>query len=331
MPRKSVPVKPSSPAPSVEARLHQRLRGIADHPAAAGLVDDTAHIGTRVLTHDTIVEGVHYRADDPPESVGWKLAAVNLSDLAAKGAEPEGALLSLTIGDAPERMIAGEWEDRFLTGLEGACESYGLPLVGGDTVALPPGAPRVLGLTAFGQSARAPRRTGGREGDLLLLVGTLGGAMAGLARLEEDAQASGTLVDIYRRPVPLLAAGAALAPHAHAMMDVSDGLLLDAGRLAAASGLRAVIDLAAVPLERAFVTARGKSRAARLFAATAGDDYALLAAIAPDAEAMVRQSLPKGSRVAIVGRLQSGTGVALFDGETPVELPERLGHEHDRD
>ncbi|WP_407696408.1 thiamine-phosphate kinase [Sphingomicrobium astaxanthinifaciens] len=317
---------------SLEARLHARLARLADHPAAAGLADDVAHLDGRVLTHDTIVEGVHYRRGDPPESVGWKLAAVNLSDLAAKGARPVGALLSLTIGTPGREMAPGEWEERFLTGLAAACESYRLPLLGGDTVALPDGAPRVLGLTAIGTApVPAPRRSGARAGDLLLLVGTVGAAMAGLEALEQDREASGALVEIYRRPVPLLAAGEALAPFAHAMMDVSDGLLLDAGRLAAASGLAARVDLARLPLETAFIADKGADRAARLFAATAGDDYALLAAIAPADEPLVRQSLPSDARLTVIGRLAPGTGLALHDGDDPVDLPERLGHEHHRD
>lgn len=102
-----------------------------------------------VITHDTIIEGVHYLPDDPPETVGWKLAAVNASDLAAKGAAPEAALLSLTLkGD-------GEWEQAFLGGLEAALRDFGLHLIGGDTTALPSGAPRVLGLTAIGKAGPA--------------------------------------------------------------------------------------------------------------------------------------------------------------------------------
>src|SRR6185503_16098202 len=122
-----------------------RLRSIATSPEARGLLDDVAVLDGFVLTHDSIAEGVHFLSDDPPASVGWKLVAVNLSDLACKGATPAGALLSLTIaGD-------GQWESEFLTGVEHACESYALPLIGGDTIALPDGSPRVLGLTAIGR------------------------------------------------------------------------------------------------------------------------------------------------------------------------------------
>ena len=110
-----------------------RLRRMATAPEARGLMDDVAMVDGLVITHDSIAEGVHYLPHDPPASVGWKLVAVNLSDLAAKGATPRGALLSLTIsGD-------GEWEDAFLGGIEAACESYRLPLIGGDTIAIPPG------------------------------------------------------------------------------------------------------------------------------------------------------------------------------------------------
>lgn len=313
---------------SLEARLIARIRQKADHPAARGLKDDVARLGDLVLTHDTIAEGVHYRASDPPESVGWKLAAVNLSDLAAKGATPEAALLSLAICDAPDGMEEGEWEERFLTGLEAACKSYGLPLVGGDTIGLPAGSRRVLGLTAIGKATTAPSRSGARPGDTLWLVGILGDAMAGLHLLEFDDDASGTLVEAYRRPVPQLAAGAALAPFASAMMDVSDGLLLDASRMAEASGVGMSIDLDALPLSNAFRKLRGDNRAARLFAATAGDDYALL--IAAPSEANLTTCLPPGTIMTAIGRVEGGEGVCLTDANGPVALPERLGHEHCR-
>ncbi|NNC48787.1 MAG: thiamine-phosphate kinase [Sphingomonas sp.] len=312
-----------------EIKMIARLAAMARHPAAHGLTDDTAHLDGKILTHDTIAEGVHYRTDDPPESVGWKLAAVNLSDLAAKGAQPVGALLSLTMAPPTEGMADGEWEDRFLTGLDAACETYGMPLIGGDTIALPAGAPRVLGLTAIGEAAEnVPTRDGGLPGDELWVVGTLGDSMAGLAQLAKDAQAAGALVDIYRRPVPQLAAGKAIAPHAHAMMDVSDGLLLDATRLAMASLCRANIDLACLPLSAAFTKVRGKGRKARLFAATGGDDYALLAALPPGKARKLSKSLPPGTIFSRVGTLADGEGLALVHDGHHVPLPEHLGHEH---
>jgi len=129
-----------------EAEVIARLRRMATAPEARGLLDDVAVLDDLVITHDSIGEGVHFLSSDPPASVGWKLVAVNLSDLAAKGATPRGVLLSLTIaGD-------GDWEEKFLNGVEAACESYAVPLIGGDTIALPSGAPRVLGMTAIGRS-----------------------------------------------------------------------------------------------------------------------------------------------------------------------------------
>ena len=306
-----------------ERDILDRLRRFATDPAARELSDDVALLDGLVITHDTIAEGVHFLSSDPPASVGWKLVAVNLSDLAAKGATPRGALLSLTIsGD-------DEWDADFLTGVEAACESYALPLIGGDTIALPPGAPRVLGLTAIGRAgANVPHRAGGRAGDALWLIGTLGDSAAGLAQLHEDPRAAGTLVDVFRRPIPQLGAGQALAPDAHAMLDVSDGLLLDASRMAEASGCAAVIDLDTIPLSAAFVDARGDSQEARLFAATGGDDYALLAALPPEIDPSTF-SLPTGTTMARIGSLEAGEPeVRLTSNGHPIELPETLGHEH---
>jgi len=306
-----------------ESQIIERLRRIATAPGARGLLDDVAVLEGFVVTHDTIAEGVHFLPQDPPASVGWKLVAVNLSDLAAKGATPAGALLSLTISGP------GEWETTFLGGVEAACESYRLPLLGGDTIALPPTSPRVLGLTAIGRAgSQVPDRASAQPGDSLWLVGTVGDAAAGLALLQADAKADGSLVDIYRRPIPQLGAGQALAPHAHAMMDVSDGLLLDAKRMARASGCAISIDLEALPLSTAFVAERGQDRPARLFAATGGDDYALLAALPPELDPETL-SLPSRTRISRIGALVAGEpGITLtFDGE-PVELPEILGFEH---
>jgi thiamine-monophosphate kinase len=306
-----------------EQQVIERLRRIATHEAARGLLDDAAVLDGLVITHDSIAEGVHFLSSDPPASVGWKLVAVNLSDLAAKGAEPAAALLSLTIAGG------GDWEMEFLTGLEAACGRYGLPLVGGDTIALPEGAPRVLGMTAIGRAGeRVPDRAGGREGDTLWLVGTLGDSAAGLAQLRGDPSAAGPLVDAYRRPVPQLAAGRALAPHAHAMMDVSDGLLLDARRMAQASRLSATLDLAALPLSESFRRQRGDDNEARMFAATGGDDYALLAALPPESDPSTL-SLPSGATIARIGSLQAGEPpLRLTSKGEPIELPETLGFEH---
>ena len=308
-----------------ELAFIERLRAIADHPAARGLADDAAVMDGLVLTHDMIAEGVHFLSSDPPASVGWKLVAVNLSDLAAKGAEPMAALMGATLSDDPE------WDKLFISGVAAACEKYRLPLIGGDTIALPPGAPRVFGLTAIGRAGgKVPARSGGRPGDRLWLVGTLGDGAAGLAVLIADPRAEGVLVEAYRRPVPQLAAGRALAPVAHAAMDVSDGLLFDLSRMIAASGCGARIDLGALPLSRAYIAECGHDRRARLAAATGGDDYALLAALAPDLDPALSLSLPSGTIIAAIGTLTDGDELSLFDVAGEVPLPEQLGYEHRR-
>lgn len=307
---------------SAEQQFIDQLRSLATSPAARGLDDDAAVIGNLVLTHDMIAEDVHFLSSDPPASVGWKLVAVNLSDLAAKGAEPVAALMGMSLqGDK-------EWDEKFLSGVAAACEAYDLELVGGDTIALPEGAARVFGLTAIGRGGEhIPARSGGRAGDRLWLVGLLGDACAGLELLREDDAAEGPLIEAYRRPIPQLAAGRLLAPHATAMMDVSDGLLLDLSRLADASGCAAELDLDALPLSRAYVAEAGADRRARIRAATGGDDYALLAAL-PEAFDPLSLPLPSGTILKRIGTLMEGKGLTLFDSAGKVPLPEQLGYEH---
>ncbi|QIK96823.1 thiamine-phosphate kinase [Sphingomonas sp. HDW15A] len=312
-------------SPPGEDRLNERdiidrVRRMASHPAARNLDDDAALFEGLVITHDSIAEGVHYLPGDPPETVGWKLAAVNASDLAGKGARPEAALLSLAIrGD-------GAWEAAFLDGLEQALAEFGMALIGGDTIALPHGSPRVLGLTALGRAGpKTPARSGGKVGDTLWLAGTVGDAAAGLEQLRKEPGSSGALVEAYRRPRPLIAEGQALAPLVDAMMDVSDGLLIDAGRMAAASGLRVAIDLSALPLSQAFREARGDGLEDRLFAATGGDDYALLAS---GTKQMLGISLPAETRLTAIGRLVEGEGLSLNHDGAEMRVPERQGYEH---
>jgi thiamine-monophosphate kinase len=304
-----------------EAEVIDRLRRLATHPGARDLRDDAAVLDGLVITHDSVAEGVHFFPTDPPASVGWKLVAVNLSDLAAKGAEPVAALLSFSLSDS-------DWDFALIDGIEAACESYGVSLIGGDTISLKPGAPRVYGLTAMGRAGEnVPSRSGGKAGDRLWIAGSLGDSAAGLAQLVDDPAASGPLVDIYRRPIPLLEMGHALATRATAMMDISDGLLIDLKRLCSASGCGAEVDLDSLPLSSAFVAERGQDRRARQFAATGGDDYALLAAFPADLDP-VSLSLPKAPSLACIGRLVAGSGSKLHDRDGDVPLPERLGYEH---
>ena len=306
------------------------LRGLATHEAARGLLDDAAVLevgGVRlVLTHDMIVEGVHFLATDPAEDVAWKLVAVNLSDLAAKGADPIGLLLGYSLS------VESAWDAEFAQGLASAVEHFGAPLLGGDTVASPPGAPRALGLTAIGKAeGRVPARSGARPEDMLWVSGSIGDAGAGLRVAIGELPHSAVLLERYRRPQPRLAAGRALAPLVSAMMDVSDGLLIDAARMADASGVAAQIELRDVPLSADLLAALGEDREARIDAAIAGDDYELLFAAPPALEGEIRSlgqtiSLP----FAMIGRFAPGSGLTLTESGGEIPLPPRLGYEHSR-
>ncbi|CAN5173432.1 thiamine-phosphate kinase [soil metagenome] len=290
-----------------EADFLALLRPLATHPAARGLADDAAVLGDLVFTHDMLVEGVHYLPDDPPEDVAWKLLAVNLSDLAAKGATPVGVLIGYTLGgDAA-------WDRAFVAGLHHALTHFDTALLGGDTVSNP-AAPRVLSLTAIGRSAVAPPRSGAQAGDALYVTGTIGMAGLGLAELRlaelhRSPPGIGANVAKYRRPVPRLGEGKILAPIVHAMMDVSDGLLIDAQRMAAASNLSLEIAIHHVPVA-------GDPMAAL----TAGDDYELLFAAPPEITLPVPATR--------IGTFTTGTGLTLRDADGAVPLPDRLGWLH---
>ncbi len=306
---------------SAETAFIDSLRSLATHPGARGLIDDAAvlEIGgeTLVLSHDMIVEGVHFLPADAPADVAWKLVAVNLSDLAAKGARPLGVLLGFTLGEAA-------WDRAFAHGLGRALAAFGLPLLGGDTVSSPV---RALGLTAIGRATGpVPSRSGAKPGDLLWVSGTIGDAGAGLRVLKGGLPPSGALVERYRNPRPRLDAGERLAPLVTAMMDVSDGLLLDASRMASASACAVEIELGSIPLSDAYLAACGE---ARLEAATAGDDYELLFAAAPDAApAVLALAGEIGLSFSRIGRFAAGAGLILTDGGAPVPLPAGLGFEH---
>jgi thiamine-monophosphate kinase len=312
---------------SAEAAFIAALRGLAAYPGARGLLDDAAvvEVGGRrlVLTKDMLVEGVHYLPEDPPGDVAWKLVAVNLSDLAAKGARPTGVLLGYSLGEEA-------WDMAFVEGLKLALEGFGVALLGGDTVR--GDGPRTLSLSALGEAAGpVPSRAGGKAGDHLWVSGTIGDAGAGLRGLRGEIPAVAALVDRYRQPRPRIEAGERLAGMVSAMMDVSDGLLIDAGRLAQASGVAAMIDLASIPLSEAWLDALGDDRRARLAASTAGDDYELLfsAAAERDADILALQDAT-GLPFSRIGALSSGSGLRLTDGGSDVPLPDRLGWEHRR-
>ncbi len=303
------------------------LRPLAGE-GARDLRDDAAVIGELVLTHDVIVEGVHYRSEDAPADVAWKLVAVNVSDLAAKGAAPVGVLLGYPLGD-------GAWDRAFAAGLAEVLAAFDCPLLGGDTVKAT--GPRSLSLTAIGRATVAPSRAGARVGDALWVTGTIGLAGLGLDLLSgrpaqntplprDDATASpGTngreeAVGAYLRPQPRLAEGRVLAPLVTAMMDVSDGLLIDAARLADASGVAIAVDLALVPLPHLRPAQGERDLDAMLTAVTAGDDYELLFTLPPGASCPVAATR--------IGSVREGKGLTLAADGVPVPLPARLGYRH---
>ena len=289
---------------SREATFIAALRALATSPAARNLEDDCAvlELGseTLVLTHDMLVEGTHYLAGADMADVAWKLVATNLSDLAAKGAQPLGVLLGHMLGDG---------DDRFLAGLAEVLAHYGVPLLGGDTVS-----GKVLrshGLTAIGRATcrPVPSRTGARPGDGLWITGPVGAAMLGFEALRDGTGADSTA---YRRPRALLAEGRALAPHVSAMMDLSDGLLLDAARMARACGVTFAIHSRAVPI--------ATPEARRADALRWGDDYQLLFAAAAG-------FAPPVPATRIGEALPSGPAPLLLDGQ-PLDESAGLGFEH---
>lgn len=312
------------------------LRAIATDPAARGLDDDAAVVDVGgealVLTMDTMVEAVHFLPADPPADVAWKLVAVNVSDLSAKGADPIGCLVAYALGD-------DAWDRQFLEGLGLACERFRIPLLGGDTVRMPQGAPRSFSLTALGRGPKGctvPSRAGARPGDRVWVSGTMGDAGLGLAILAgkpvqnaPDNETAEWLVERYRRPAPVPALGMALAPLVTAMMDISDGLLVDARRMADASGCHLALSAECVPLSEAACKVAGKDREALLAAMTAGDDYCLLFTAPPEASAhIIDAAAALGCPVSAIGDVGEGTGLSLVHHGHPVPLPQRLGYEH---
>lgn len=300
--------------------ISKLLAPLATSPAARGLADDAAvwtpPLGRNlVFTHDILAAGVHYLADDPPSDVAWKLLAVNLSDLAAMAATPTGVLLGLGLSAAED----GSWREAFVAGLARALETFNVSLWGGDTVT---GLDRaVLGLTAVGwvEPGKALGRMSARPGDVLHVSGTIGDAGLGLAIAQGKAPFDKGLLNRFRRPTPRLALGVALGGVATAGMDISDGLLIDAQRLAAASEVALEIDLDAVPLSRP-----AASLDDLLARVTAGDDYELLFSLPADAGPLPSAAGP----VTAIGRVLPGRGISLRHAGRPVPLPPRLGWEH---
>ncbi len=270
---------------SEDALIARLLAPIAG-PAGLGLRDDAALLAPPpgcelVVTVDALVSGIHFFADDPPASIARKLLGVNLSDLAAKGADPVGFLLAMMLPDA----LSHDWIKAFIDGLSGAANIAGCPLIGGDTTRID--GPLALSLTAIGSVpvGQMVRRTTAKPGDVIAVTGTIGDAALGLL-LQQTNPADGLLrlgadhrdflLDRYRHPRPRNILAPALRAHASAAMDVSDGLVGDIRKLLQASHCGGVVYLDDVPLSGA--AADGVSADPDLFvrALTGGDDYEIV-------------------------------------------------------
>lgn len=310
---------------SEEAIIQDFLAPLAaGAPGALGLKDDCATAAPSpgcefVLKTDAIAEGVHFLATDAPEDIGWKALAVNVSDLAAKGASPVGYLMSLAFPSAPTRA----WMSGFAAGLAQAQKAFGIHLLGGDTDRRPGPisiTPAVIGEVPVG---RMIRRATAAAGDVVCVSGTLGCSGLGL-RLQQDhtlAQKwklsplqAAYLRNRFLRPSPRLALRAALRRHARASMDVSDGLIKDLGRMCRASGVGASVRDAALPLSDAFravLAADPEAARASLFA---GDDYEILTSIPADSFAPFRaEALSAGVEVTDIGVFTVGHSAELRD------------------
>jgi thiamine-monophosphate kinase len=311
---------------------------LATAPDAFALTDDAALFTVpageaAAVTTDAMVEGVHFFSDDAGESVGWKLLAVNLSDLAAMGASPLGYTLDLALPAGRPHA----WVKAFADGLRACQEAFGTSLLGGDTVATT--GPLTIAVTAFGSvpPSQALRRGGAQVGDAVWVSGTIGDAALAV-RLRKgwvppgpplgqaDAAALSERLD---RPAPRLPLGQRLRGLARAAIDVSDGLAADLAHICETSGVAAEIRLADIPLSpvaRALLAADAGLASAIV---AGGDDYELLFTAPDGAEAAVQAAARAANTpVARIGRIEVGAGVRIVDATGGTLVLDRLGFTH---
>ncbi|MGB2932935.1 MAG: thiamine-phosphate kinase [Methyloceanibacter sp.] len=313
---------------------------LARNPAALGLLDDAAVLAVPegqelVVTTDTIIEGVHFLAGDPPDSIGHKALAVNLSDLAAKGARPVAYLLNLTL---PEPPSAG-WLENFALGLRALQEEAGIDLVGGDTSSTP--GPLTISITALGlvPQGEALLRRGAVAGDRICVSGTIGDAALGLKVLRDPRLASrwglsdeegAFLTERYRRPSARGALALPLRRCGRAAIDVSDGLVGDLQKLCRASGVGATIEATRVPLSAAAAKAVATTPELLAELLTAGDDYEILGTMkAAHCQPFEAEAQQQKVKLSTIGAIHPGDGevAVLAEGGAPLELG-RKGFTH---
>jgi thiamine-monophosphate kinase len=307
------------------------LRPLARNaPEALDLTDDAAVIPSRpgfdlVVSKDALVEGVHFLPGDSLDLVARKLLRTNLSDLAAKGAEPDGYFLAVAW---PARC---GWPQRlaFAEGLRRDQDEFGLRLFGGDTVSTP--GPLTASVTILGwvPAGRMVRRSGAKAGDVVFVTGTIGDGWLGLAAAKGEAAglddaAGAWLADRYRLPQPRVGLGDAMRRWVHAGADVSDGLIADAGRIALASGVGLQIDLDLVPLSKAasaWLSMQPDAYAARARLASGGDDYEIVCTAPRDAAAELKAAAAAlGYAMTEAGVVTVGAGVRVQSGGREIEV-----------
>jgi thiamine-monophosphate kinase len=317
------------PLPAEFALIARHFRPLAeDVPGALALADDAALLDppagrTLVLAADAMVAGVHFLPDDPPDTIGRKLLRVNLSDLAAMGADPLGYLMTTALPPG----ITPEWLDAFARGLKEDQRGYGCGLLGGDTVSTP--GPLTLSLTVVGTVApgRALTRTGARAGDAVWVSGTIGDGALGLLALTDRlpglaGRHRAALADRYRLPRPRLPLGRRLSGIATACLDVSDGLVQDLGHLCRAAGLSAELEAEAVPLSEAAGAAVAANAALFARCLTGGDDYELVFTAPPaQSGALAAIAADTGIPLARIGRMTPAGPTEVRVLRAGVELP----------
>jgi thiamine-monophosphate kinase len=309
---------------SAEERLIARYFGpLAKHPGALGLADDAAILTPPpgcdlVLTTDGVIAGVHFFADDPPDTIGRKALRMNLSDLAGKGAKPLGFLLSAALPAEVEE----KWLVDFAAGLGADAERYQCPLLGGDTDRTP--GPTSISIAAFGAvpQGKMIRRSTAKAGDRIVVTGTIGDAALGVllrrdAGLAERLRLAELMREHLRQryllPQPRSALADAVSRHASAAMDVSDGLAGDLAKLCRASGVAAEIDVARVPLSEAARAAVDADPALIEAVLTGGDDYEILLTLSAERLAAFRSAAEAaGVAVAEIGAVVAGEGARFM-------------------
>jgi thiamine-monophosphate kinase len=296
---------------------------------ALGIGDDAALLSAPrghevVVTTDTLIAGRHFPEDTDAQAVGWKALAVNLSDLAAMGAEPRWFTLALTL-----RMADPEWLSGFAAGLGAMAREAGVALVGGDTTQ---GALSIT-ITAMGTvpAGKAMRRSGARAGDAICVTGTLGDAALALRLGEGAGRGEARSADLehlrarLHRPVPRVAVGAALRDLAHAAIDLSDGLAGDLSHILEASGVGAEVRAGKLPMSPAFKNLSEPEDRLELQLA-GGDDYELCVCLPPDNVVKLRKRLDVP--LTEVGRVTRGKTLTVLDARGKKLVVEPFGYRH---